>query len=356
MENTTSTELKPLSASRVKTLENCSWLYWSTYHLKLPPSQNDGAKKGEVCHSIFELLLNPKHVSNYKAIIKANTVKGNKAIAYLIKLYIKKLKLPQDATLFEQIDRMIMVGLRTDFFIKGGKLLGAEFRFDITNKDPIYRIKGFMDKPFMVDKKIIIDDFKSSKKKFEGEDEVSNLQAMIYSLAAKKLWPDSVPTVRFVFLQFPDDPLMVVNFNDDTLRGLEHYLAEAETKITNFNEKDAKRHFAADISPTAGEFKGRLLCGFAKYPGQLKKDGNKMWHCPYKFPFDYYVVHKATGEIAYSVLNIADAHLKNGETITATKYSGCPKFANALDDFSAPVVKVIGKEVVGKYFNVLDDF
>lgn len=346
----TTSQLKPLSASRVKTLENCSWLYWVNYHLKLPQIQNDGAKKGEVCHSIFECLLHPRHLKHFKSITEKGSVTASKSVYRLIKFYIKRLKLPIDS--FELIDKMIVVGLKTDFFVKDGKLVSAEFEFNLISESPRYHMRGFMDKVYIVGDTIIIDDFKSSKKKFEGEDEESNLQALMYSLAASQLWPTFKPIVRFIFLQFPDDPLMTVQFSPDTLKGLEYYLADAQTKVSNFTEKDAKRHFAADYEPPKGEFKGKLLCGFAKRPDQLKKDGTKMWYCAYKFPFDYYAILKSNGEIAYTVFKKEEAKLKDGEKIELRHYEGCPKHRNALDGFSTAPSAGVPK----KFTNVLDDF
>ena len=52
---------KILSASRIKTLETCSWSYWCNYHLKLPQKQNEGALRGTVCHLVFEMLVKKKH-------------------------------------------------------------------------------------------------------------------------------------------------------------------------------------------------------------------------------------------------------------------------------------------------------
>jgi len=42
-----------LSASRIKTAQSCSWLYWSKYKLKLPENGNDGARRGTVCHNVL---------------------------------------------------------------------------------------------------------------------------------------------------------------------------------------------------------------------------------------------------------------------------------------------------------------
>ena len=45
---------KILSASRIKTLETCSWTYWVNYHLKIPQRSNDGSDRGTICHTVFQ--------------------------------------------------------------------------------------------------------------------------------------------------------------------------------------------------------------------------------------------------------------------------------------------------------------
>jgi hypothetical protein len=346
-------ESKALSASRIKTLESCSWLYWSNYHLKLPQKQNDGARKGDICHRIFELLLNPKHKERYKKIVKAETVSEVPAIGRLITIYAKEIGLEMSVEVYEQIDKMILVGLKADFFVKGGKLVKPEFQFEIRNESPYYYIKGFIDKPYLVKGKVVIDDFKSSKKKFSGEDKESNMQALLYSLAATKLWPDLIPVVRFIFLQYPEDPMMKISYSKDTLKGFEQYLASVQERIDSFSEKEAKANFAFDQKQASGgEFKGRLMCGFASHPNEKKKDGKPKWYCPYKFAFNYYLIKK-DGKIRYSVFeeDRIKVKLKEGETIEFLKYDGCPKFNNpVLNDFGAPLVKRPDMS------NILDDF
>jgi hypothetical protein len=342
-------KLTPLSASRVKSLENCSWSYWCQYHLKLPQGQNEGAMKGEVCHLIFEVLLNEKHKDKVKAIIKAGTISASKSVERLIKKYIKKVKLPDTSLVLLHIDQMVLVGLRNDFYVKGGKLVAPEFRFDIANDK--FRIKGFMDKPYIVGNEIYIDDFKSAKKKFEGDDEESNIQALFYSYAAKQLWPHLTPKVRFIFLQFPDDPMMEIEFSDDALKGFGEFLEHTQRNVNYFNERTAVSYFAADQEPHDQGFNGKLLCGFAKSPDQKKKDGTKMWHCPFKFAYDYYAVKK-DGKIVYSVLTKEELRpLKEGETVEQLKYEGCPKHRSPLEGFSTTT-----SSPKPKYTNVLDDF
>ena len=342
-------ELAALSASKIKTLENCSWSYWCNYHLKLPQHKNEGAQKGDVCHWIFEILLNEKHKPRVMRLIQGDTITTDKSLKRLLKLYIKKAGLPATETIFNHIDEMLMVGLKNDFYVQGGTLVAPEFKFDITK--PHFRIKGFIDKPFIRGNEIIIDDFKSAKQKFKGEDEESNMQALMYSYAAKQLWPDLTPTVRFIFLQFPDDPLMTVKFSDDALKGFAVYLGEVQKRVNVFNEFSAKSAFAADQQPHDGGFNGKLSCGFATHPDQKKKDGTKMWHCPYKFRFEYYVIKNGDKIVSTAFKKDDLPPLKSGETVEQAYYQGCPRYRNAIDD-----VKTEPKLTEKQYVNVLDDF
>lgn len=176
---------------------------------------------------------------------------------------------------------------------------------------------------------IVIDDFKSSKVKYQGEDKESNTQALLYSLYAKKKWPDKKPIVRFIFLQFPDDPILEVKFNDDTLTGFEYYLESVSMEMDKFSENDALARLAAyqDI-PRDNSFGGKLTCGFSKTPGFLKKDGSVMFACPAKWAFTYYKVKNKEGTLISSVMKKEDYELKDGEIFEETSYSGCPAFQN----------------------------
>lgn len=348
-----SPELKPLSASRVKTLENCSWLYWCNYHLKLPQEKNEGAKMGDICHDIFELLLKKNRKAYFNKMVKADSVTACPAIERLIKLYIKKCKLHDTTAGFLQIDQMIVVGLKADFYVEGGKLVAPEFKFDITSTEPRFRIKGFMDKPYIRGDEIIIDDFKSSKRKFAGEDQESNLQGLFYSFAATQLFPKLTPTIRFIFLQYPDDPIMTIKFSPDALLGFKYYLAATQLKIEGFNEYASKSNFAFDHPAVKDEFKGKSLCGYATHPGKLKKDGTKMWHCPYRFGYDYYAIKKDGKVVTCAFTKEELRRLKEGETVEKGHYNGCPKHINPLDTFDMPATRT--PETPKKYANVLED-
>lgn len=303
--------VKILSASRIKTLETCSWVYWNNYHEKVPQTQNDGALRGTICHTIFELLLRPRHKHHYNKIIKQNTVKGSQPVERLIKKLKRKVGL--DESNFEILDQMIMVGLKHDFFgQKDGKIVSPEYPFEIKNDSPKYHIKGFIDKPIKSKSKMVIIDYKSSKAKFRGDDLEANIQAMMYSLASKKIWPKLNPIVRFLFLRFPKQPIQELQFNEEQIRGFEHYLEHVNDYINKFDYSSAKANFAVHND------KNKWMCGI----------GN--WKCPYKDPYEYYVKINDKNEIIESSMN-EDFKDIEGYKIEKRSYSGCPKWNKNLE-------------------------
>jgi hypothetical protein len=306
--------LKTLSASRIKTLETCSWVYWNNYHAKVPQSQNDGALRGTICHTVFELLLNKRHLKNYKRIIKQNSIDGDEGIARLVKKLSGKVKL--DESNYKLINDMILVGLKTDFFGEGGKIVKPEYDFDIINEEPKYHIKGFIDKPIKIKKEMHIIDYKSSKYKFRGDDLEANIQAMMYSLASKKLWPKLNPIVKFLFLRFPKQPIQELIFTDEQIKGFEYYLEHINDYINKFNEESARANFAIDNQ------KNKWMCQVGG------------WKCPYKDPYEYYVKLNTKGEVIETSLENNFKDIK-GFKVETRKYEGCPKFNNkkSTDDF-----------------------
>ena len=328
-----------IRSSSLKTFQSCSWLYYQDYVNKVPQISNKGALQGNVCHSIFECLLNPRHKSVYKQIIKQKSAALVPSINRLIKKLIKRNSLPETDEIFNKIVDMIWVGLITDFYVKGGEIIGREYRFKIQNEIPKYSIYGTIDKIAIKDNYIIIEDFKSSKLQYSGEDLKSNTQALMYSLAASKLWPKYKNKVRFIFLQYPENPIQELEFDKNTLLGFEYFLEHIQKQVDSFSEEDAKNNFAVDKEiPKDGGFGGKIQCGFAKYPGQLKKNGDLMWACSFKFKRDYYVLIR-DGRVIQSAHTKEELVLEDGDSIEVRTYLGCPRFLNALEGMSVPIKK-----------------
>jgi ATP-dependent helicase/DNAse subunit B len=324
---------KPLSASKIKTFESCSWLYYAKYVLKLPDSSNLGAQQGTVCHTIFECLLNPRHKKIYDSIVaQPASIKNSAAVERLVRSYIKKNKMPEEC--FDKIDAMTVVGLLHDFFFDRSEAkpskIESELEFNIRNEDPLYVIRGFIDQFALYEAEGFarIRDFKSSKKRFEGTELTENVQAMMYSLAARHLHPHLKPVVDFLFLQFPENPVQRLKFNNEQLNDFEHFLAEVYQKTNNFTEEDAKSNFAADQKVGKNDgFKGPLVCGFCKTPGEKKLDGSPKGYCKFKFPFEYKALCSEDGEvIKTSFEDDLKADESKGQFVISKKYKGCARW------------------------------
>tara|TARA_B100001094_G_scaffold330005_1_gene394132 strand:+ start:726 stop:1751 length:1026 start_codon:yes stop_codon:yes gene_type:complete len=330
-----------LSASRLKTAKTCSYLYWAKYHLKLPDKTNDGAARGSVCHLIFECLGNSRHKAKFKKIIKSKNVFSVPSIERLIYKHAIKLGV-DDHDNIKMIKDMTLAGLEYDFF--GGERgrpteHHSEYEFDLHIKDEKkdYCIKGFIDKLFLYKKNnsAIIRDFKTSKQVFKGEDENKNLQDYIYCLAIRELFPDyKNRTSEFLFLKFDlnsKGTMKMKKISASKLDKFEIDLTKSQTYLENFSERQAKANYAADKPrPKDGSFGGQIVCGFAKYRGQLKKDGNPMWHCVYKFPFDYYALYDENNKLIKTAFPEEYSSLlakrKKNFVIKKIHYSGCPRW------------------------------
>jgi hypothetical protein len=342
-----------LSASRIKTLQMCSWKYWGNYILKLPDKSNDGASRGWICHLIFELLGNERHKHHYNLIISKGSIFASPSIKKLVLYHAKNLHVDDQENL-DLIDSMTVNGLHYDFF--GGddyeptKAISEEaFDIEVENEDFSYRIKGFIDKLFLYEETsyALIRDFKSSKQVFKGKEVTDNLQDLMYSLAVKHLYPNyKKRESEFLFLKFDlskdmfnksgNGVLKMEPLSDAELYGFQYELTEIQKVIDNFNEENAHSNFAgAQPYPSDGTFGGPLACGKDGYKmsrGQpvLDKNGEpiKAFICSFRKPFDYYALKDSSGKIIKTAFVEDKDNLvkiqKEDQSIELLQYSGCP--------------------------------
>lgn len=118
--NNNKKESKYLSASRIKTLQSCSWLYWCNYILKMPDKKNDGSSRGTICHLIFEVLGNKRHKKHFNKIMKTQDVFSVESIKRLIIKHAKILEV-DDFENIALIKQMIFNGLSYDFLAKNSE-------------------------------------------------------------------------------------------------------------------------------------------------------------------------------------------------------------------------------------------
>ena len=177
-----------LSASKIKTYSSCSWQYFASYNLKIPQSGNSGASRGTVVHNLFELISKPKHEHYIKKIWLAGNPEKIPAIKKFLEKQFRSEKLNKEEQVkpikvkygvknnWQSVCEMIMTTLKFEFIdTSNQKIIHSEYEFDIVNEKPKYAVRGFIDRLSEEDdgKTLKILDYKSSSKKFKGEDEES---------------------------------------------------------------------------------------------------------------------------------------------------------------------------------------
>lgn len=313
---------------------------------------------GWICHLIFEVLGNPRHLHHYKTILKAKSIWSSPAISKLVVYYAKKLDINEEEFL-DQINEMTLVGLRYDFFGDTGevpkKSISEEsFAIKVAEDGKKYNIRGFIDKLFFYSKdmRAIIRDFKTNKRVYKGKEITDNMQSLIYLLAVRRLYPDYVKRkMEFFFLRHglePDDffkergsgYLAAEDMDDEELGGLEYQLTSIQRYLESFTEETAKSNYAFDQHkdgrgyPKDGTFGGRLMCGkdgpkIRKGEPLLDDKGEPImaYICPFRKSRTYYVLLDEGGAILQSCDEGEEGSLKEAEGLTVEKreYAGCPR-------------------------------
>jgi hypothetical protein len=306
---------------------------------------------GSLSHLCFEYLGKPKRRKYFDTLIKTQKLKSVPSLYRYCLAFLRSKGLnPFDECLSAQkekisyidlVERMIFAGLNYDFFGESEKPDEAhteiDFDIDVEEEGKSYRVRGFVDKLFLLKKKSLakIRDFKSSKSAYEGDEVYDNIQDLIYKLFVKKKFPEyKKRQTEFVFLQHKDNEDFSVKTPiacDDELEGLEHFLTDIQEYVENFDEEDAKANLAKDKGfPTKNQgFFGLVKCGMAgggktvEFPGQMKKDGSKaLWHCAQRFGYYYYVLLDGDKIIQSKMLK-EDLRPSEGQRIEKRFYPGC---------------------------------
>lgn len=328
-----------LSASRIKTAQSCSWLYWAKYKLKLPDRGNDGSSRGTVCHEVFEFLGDKKNKKEFTKIIEKQDIFASKKVKDLVLDLAVKEGVGDDSNM-NQIKTMTLNGLNYDFFgNEFGKITQEfsekDFDFDVKDENLNYKIKGFIDKLFIYGNKAIIRDFKSSKEVFKGKDLEDNMQDLMYTLAVRKMFPEIKELYsEFLFIKFDlsgKGCIKMPSISQEELEGFEQYLTHVQEYLDNFTEKTAMSNMAAKADyPKDNSFGGPIMCGKAK-KGELKKDGTPAWCCAAKHDLEYYQIKDSSNKIIDScfladIQKYKEKYKDEKVKFEIFKYKGCPAF------------------------------
>lgn len=337
--------IQRLSPSKINTINDCSWKYYCSYHLNLPRSSNDGSRRGTICHGLFERLISPKHRHYINEILEFGCPFKISVIKKYLENYAVKENLDLDAetvnlkkngliTHREEISRMIIVGLQSDFLGEGYDEIIAEqvHEENVEINEKRYFIKGIIDKMFLKKDgdgnivKVKIVDYKTSSKKFDKKKIDLNMQGLIYQIFARRMYPTAKEIeMSFLFLRFPDDPWVIVpQVSKEIMEGVEYYLTYLSNYLTAFTEEHAKKNFAKFNSNC-------FLCGlygkkkyYDKDAGQKIETNESQFLCDVRDPFYYWAVVNRDGKTIRSEMDKNKIKLKDGETIQRKRYMGCP--------------------------------
>lgn len=311
-----------LSPSRIDKYLNCSALYAATYLYKIPDYGNSGSKRGSVTHDVLEVLHNGRHKDKIDSILSKETCKHLAGVWRLVVKYAKKYGVNNEDDL-DLIDKFIYVGLKTDFFGPPDtvKIYSEKtFDFEVEGKGISYRLRGFIDRSFIIKRGnnlyIKISDWKTSKSKYKPAELLENNQAICYQLAVVRyLFPDiKMDGFDFIFVKFPKSPVVAVELSsNNALRGYEYWLTEIQSQIDKFTEADASTNYAALKADKS------WLCGKEGF----KKDGSVNFICSARKPFDYYVLLDKDKKILDSKFKESELKPKDGQIIEKRYYPGC---------------------------------
>jgi hypothetical protein len=301
-----------LSASRLASLELCSFKFYCNEVLKLPEAPNAKTVTGSCLHSILEALIKPKHRKHYELIKAAQSIHASPAISRLVRWWKVKHSIPED--IIADVNPMTLLVINdTDFFCEGAEELYPpehEFLFE-TKTAPL---KGFIDKLARYKDYMKIIDYKSKGKRFTDDELRNNYQASVYQLYVwKKFKLKSI--VEFVMARHaptkrtPDKHLQIVPAKSEAqLRGFEIYLESVGERFQSFGLEDAYSDFAAH------DPKRKSFCQYV---------------CQFKNAFDYIAVLKKTdkgNELVKTYSMDAKIELAEGEFSEIRHFNGCPAF------------------------------
>lgn len=239
-----------ISASRLKTLNQCSLKFWYEEFLRIPSKTHHKTHQGSAIHKVFELLMAPKRLPLFRALVLAPTTAP---IPVSVSRFFRSYDACHGMAPYEMADMLAMlrvafIGIRPYFVDSAGAysppprvLNEHRFQFELEEAT----ISGFIDLLLVWPDRAVVIDLKSQGKKFSAKELADNVQSVIYQLATHRE-TGFVPTVDFILLRHgptPRTPLLYLQRVDPlsvgALGGLSQYLVDMYRVVNDFTFEDA---------------------------------------------------------------------------------------------------------------------
>ncbi len=313
-----------ISASRLKTLWDCSLKFHYQEIERLPSSSHWKTRTGSCLHSVFECLMHPRRRATFERIMVEGVfrIEEHPAVLRYINWYRQREDIMQ-ATVEDIVDMLnvAFLGIRPYFTSRGpkGETLYTppprfvnEHRFQITLSSGAV-ISGFIDLLLVWPDRALVIDLKSQAAKMTRAELPNNVQAAMYQMVTSRE-TGLIPAVEFIMVRHgptsrtPDKHVQRVDApSAAALAGLEAYIDATYSRVNAFSLEDAYANASTDT-------------GYCQFK------------CSFLRPFTYWIVCGADDPQGLSPLS---AHLSlteaqkacysrgNGSTVSERRHKGC---------------------------------
>lgn len=313
-----------ISASRLKTLWECSLKFYYQEIQWLPQSTHWKTKVGTIVHLLFEVIMHPRRRALFEHIMVSGrfAVSDHPVLVRFVRWQLRREGIAANVTIEEigELTHVAFLGIRPHFIhIEGKETLYSppprfenEYRFKITLPSGAV-ISGFIDLLLIWSDHVLVIDLKSQAAKFTRAELPHNVQAIMYQTVGYRE-TGIVPAVEFIMVRHPPtartpdkhiqrvEPPSVA-----TLQGLEGYVDSIYARVNSFSLEDA-------------------------YSNACDDQGYCQFKCGYLRPFTYWVVcgkDDPTGNTPLSTHLVLDEGKQacydagNGATLLERRHPGC---------------------------------
>ncbi len=247
-----------VSASRLKTLKECTVSFWYQEIVNLPEATHWKTKVGSLVHLLFECCLNPRRASLLRAALKDDTWRATDQpeLARFIRWQLHRMGVTLSSVdEVSELLRVAFLAIKPHFdayfaVLDAGQpapfAYYTERRFKMQVGEAT--MSGFIDLLLVWPDRALVIDLKSQREKWVRADVPNNVQAIIYQLACLREF-GFVPPVEFIMLRHPPSKRFPHNHIQSVaapsrahLMGLESYVESMYGVVNRFTAEDALAH------------------------------------------------------------------------------------------------------------------